>query len=541
MKTGLPVSSTGGPAIPRQNLRRFSWIERAASLALEKAMSPLDVHSSDFLAALNDDQRRAIREAHSFIGAYFGSIKDKEAWMLSFSGDPGTHTDWKGDLAYNVVGDLPREILRSKKRLPNLYWSPYRYREGKRSSDSFIEAVAIVVDDVGAEAAVRAADQRHEQALERYRLVELAAWQTKPVEKRGAKPKPPKRQGVKVSSHMLIDRIGYPTSALTTSPANEQWFYRLNPPCRDKAKLKQVLMAIGSDAKDLARVVRCPGGANWKETLRDKGAFPFPGELTDHVPERSYTIDEIFESLGLVAEAEQQAPPRRSAATGEEKLEFQALREAGLLLGSAATGNPDTHGSYWMICPGHLGGEAEGGWLDAEIGHSEGKDEGSARVWPHGGYKCFHDSCRERSFNDLCLWTARHPDAGPILDRLKREEGKAAFGDDDGEEDIVGTVRPHIRVLPGETPQQIALAVKALKATGRVFSYGRQTVQVNDLVERNGIGGKVEVAQIASMVVTGEMQALLENTATWSRFNSKGQEVYRGAPPLVATNICVAR
>jgi RepB DNA-primase from phage plasmid len=488
-----------------------------------------------------------VQRARDFMRLYFSDSLEG-AWMCAFNGDPALGANWTGLSAARVLDELDDFIVSNRGTPPNLYWSPYRYRGGVRGGDNFIEAVAIVVDDVGSQVDVDAADRRHETALQRFRDGVLAAWRAKPVATRGPKPKPPKREGVKIAAEKMLERIGPPTTALETSAGNEQWFYRLDEPCRDKAKLRAMLMAIGSDAKDLARVMRCPGGANWKAGALIDGK-PFIGRLGEASSGDVYKITDMLAAVGADVHPEME---RHRPSSAEEKLEVQALREAGLLLSSAATANPETHGSIWMTCPGHLGGEEEGGWPGAEIGHSAGKDEGRARVWPHGGFKCFHDSCRGRSFNDLCTWVASHPDAGPILSRLKDaeaaelaalplpgDEGGGADEDDD-DDDIIGDDAPRvIRIDPGRLEFQVIETVKALRKRRPVYYFGRKTIQVVPMVERDGIGGKVKTSQLVRLHDSNVAQRLLEGLVDWYKWNEKkGDYVRCNVTPRIAANIC---
>ena len=58
----------------------------------------------------------------------------------------------------------------------------------------------------------------------------------------------------------------------TARCGNEQWFYKLDKPCTDGAKVATLGVAIGSDAKGLTRYVRLPGGANQKPA-HGRGGF----------------------------------------------------------------------------------------------------------------------------------------------------------------------------------------------------------------------------------------------------------------------------
>jgi hypothetical protein len=219
-----------------------------------------------------------------------------------------------------------------------------------------------------------------------------------------------------------------PSYILETSPGNCQYGYFISPAAQpdEVAALLRCLAAKGltdPGALGATRIGRVPGSLNgkpqhggWRATLR-----------TWH-PERTWTLDALTAALGVSAEefaealaAERgeyrDALARRGDPNDPPKPEFLALEDVGLILGRAGSGK-DLERAWFLRCPG----ADPGGWDGDTPGHTPGAADGDvAKVWETGGFKCHHASCAERNFNDLAKWVAEHPDAGPALQRIKRE------------------------------------------------------------------------------------------------------------------------
>lgn len=321
--------------------------------------------------------------------------------------------------------------------LPNLYFCPFLMR-GPRSSANFESAVLIPIDDVGSRAQVEAERERF--------AAEHAAWKAAHDAWEiigGEEPAKPAGRAVKIAREDMLAMFGPPTLAMVTSVSrgipNEQFFYRLSTPCGDGAKVLALLRATGSDAKDLARWVRLPGGANGKAGQISEHGAPFVSQLgeTGYDPSRVFDIDEMLARARVNEAAIAAAAPRvvQLDPEAEAKLEFRALAEAGLILEPVGQGEA-TARAHWMLCPGTFQSEAEGGWLGETEGHTPGLDD-RAKVWESGGFRCHHAHCEAKTFNDLAQWVARHPDAGPILNRLTREECARSFAAAPVEDDVM--------------------------------------------------------------------------------------------------------
>lgn len=447
---------------------------------------------------------------------------------------------------------------------PNLYFCPFLMK-GPRSSANFESAVLIPVDDVGARAHVEA---------EKARIVaEHAAWRAAHDAWEvvgGPEPAKPAGVAVKIAREDMLAMLGRPTLAMVTSTSrgirNEQWFYRLNTPCTDGAKVLALLRATGSDAKDLARWVRLPGGANGKAGQIAEHGAPFVSQLgeTGYDPSRVFDIDEMLARARVDAAAVAAAAPRvvKLDPTAGEALEFRALAEAGLVLDPVGQGEA-TARAYWMLCPGAFQSEAEGGWLGETEGHTPGSND-QAKVWDNGGFQCHHSHCEAKTFNDLAQWVDRHADAGPILRRLQREHARRVFGDAPDEYDIaqyssagmrelaagltaalgagaMAFERRAIKVRKGEVHIMTDEALRRLKERGRVFQRAGQPVHIKRVPIKSALG-----ALTLPRIVTVKHAAMIEELSAAARWTLERHDKKTGErivvdcdPPEIVARVLV--
>jgi hypothetical protein len=383
--------------------------------------------------------------------------------VCGFQGDPNVKVSgmWSSGPARDKFRDASMKPD-VKGTLPNVYFVPYNFKPGEtRSEDTFVNAVMIAVDDVGTATFVAAEKARWDNEGETYSLA-LAAW--KAAGSKGTPPIKPEKRKAKIARETLLAMFGEPTFALVTSPGNEQFFYKLDTPCEDRAKVKALLRAIGSDAKDLARFMRLVGGSNQKAILGQ----PFVSVMgsTGYNPARTFNIDtmiaKVKADVAAVAAERHRAPDPNAPVSPY----FLAIEKAGVLDGPANQGAA-TLRAWWFPCPAGNGSEAEGGWIGATEGHTPEL----CKVWETGGVQCWHDTCQaddvtgrpKRSAKDLIPWVEKHYPRE--LAEAKRELGIGFKPvDENGRELIPGVdydADEEYLPEPPKTPEQRAAEIDA--------------------------------------------------------------------------------
>ncbi|HEX8013529.1 MAG TPA: phage major capsid protein [Casimicrobiaceae bacterium] len=221
-----------------------------------------------------------------------------------------------------------------------------------------------------------------------YAISELKAGATKRVEKNW--------HALRV---VLLDDIGgkvdakkiplRPTFRIETSPGNEQWGFVLDPPETNKTKAQRLLEAVkvyGATDKggmNLVRYARLPGGVNGKA----KYGAPFPVRFKEFAPDKTYSSDEIAAAFGIELTGARGRPANdMPPLPPSDDTMLPILMKAELLKPDAVTND---RGYLPICCP----------WA-AE--HSDDKTEAGYR--PGGVFKCFHDHCALRTFDDLYDW-----------------------------------------------------------------------------------------------------------------------------------------
>lgn len=208
-----------------------------------------------------------------------------------------------------------------------------------------------------------------------------------------------RRREDRVRAHvLLLDDIGTkaeapdltPTAVLQTSPGNEQWLYRLNPPTLDNydAVLAAVCDAGYSDsgAKNPTQLFRLPGSVNKKYTDQDVRA-----ELIELNPSISYSLDDIVSKLNLKPGAETKRTVRTDHIVINDPV-MDWLRKQDLI----ERAEPND-GWYDITCPWHK----EHTTGDSLAGYSP-LGEGSIPMIR--GFHCFHGHCEKRGIEDFMLW-----------------------------------------------------------------------------------------------------------------------------------------
>jgi hypothetical protein len=177
---------------------------------------------------------------------------------------------------------------------------------------------------------------------------------------------------------------------IETSPGNHQGGIILNSPVTDGAVAEQLLDAI-IEAKlcdegarqPMTRWARLPVAINGKPKYADESGKPFQCRLVEWHPERRYTVDEIFDGLGLERSSGEDVSRNRSRARNDvlrpgavENPVVMALKARGLYK------TPLGGGKHDITCP----------WVSE---HTDQLDGGTAYFepddqFPVGGFCCQH-------------------------------------------------------------------------------------------------------------------------------------------------------
>lgn len=295
-----------------------------------------------------------------------------------------------------------------------------------------------------------------------------------------------------------------PTWQIETSPGNYQFGFKLAEPLRDIREAEQLQKAAIKDsglsdrgANGVARWVRLPSAINGKQTHRDADGQPFRVRTAVWNPDRTYTVDQLVDALGLeLRPAKQGASVPTSEPQGgpvipsgvfspapTENPVLAALKARGLHKREIAPGKHD------VTCP----------WV-AE--HTDEVDGGTAYFeptteYPQGGFKCQHS----------------HGDGLHIAKLLKHL---------DVDTDLARG-RPRIRLIAGEMNAIRRAAELALARRGGFFQMGGAIVTV-----RIDPGtGDATVERLSEAALTSELSEAVD----WYRYDKQSKSWLRTDPP----------
>lgn len=194
------------------------------------------------------------------------------------------------------------------------------------------------------------------------------------------------------------------TARVMTSPGNEQWWYLLSEPERDRERFDGVIRAfiarqlLGADPgmSGINRVGRLPGFTNGKAAY----GGDFRTQLVEWRPERLWTVDNLLRAFQLTIARTREFKVSLPNEQREQRTRAYVivrgwLRENGLLKRERS----DVGGWTEVHCP----------WKDE---HTAGADTGAAIREPaaeneyHGAFKCHHGHCDGRGWAELTEWIA---------------------------------------------------------------------------------------------------------------------------------------
>jgi hypothetical protein len=204
--------------------------------------------------------------------------------------------------------------------------------------------------------------------------------------------------GTKVDPAVVIAMP--PSARIETSPGNEQWWYLLDRPERDRERFDGVIRSfihgklLGADPgmAGVNRVGRIPGFTNGKPKYG--GWIVQMRELND----RRYSIDELLSGFGLEIAGRRINTRRLLPTTAVERnnaflTAYKFLQQRAMLKKE----EPDPSGWLEITCP----------WLEDHTGRA---DTGAAIREPAaenefwGAFACHHGHCREKGWSELTDW-----------------------------------------------------------------------------------------------------------------------------------------
>lgn len=184
---------------------------------------------------------------HEFLSELFGDDWPS-AWVCAVAGDPGKNSNWRGGRA--------RDLAPTFTDGANLFYAVALVSGDSREAKNFVEAPAIVLDDVG----------------------------------------------TKVDGREVLQALGPATFTVETSPGNRQFVYKLERPITDRHVYARILAALKArgwtdrGAADVVHYMRLPAGLNGKS----RHGSPSPKvSLVEHVPERRLSLPQLCAALGV--------------------------------------------------------------------------------------------------------------------------------------------------------------------------------------------------------------------------------------------------
>lgn len=200
-----------------------------------------------------------------------------------------------------------------------------------------------------------------------------------------------------------------PTARIETSQGNEQWWYFLDEPCRDRLRFDGMIHAfidrklLGADPgmAGVNRVGRLPIGTNGKPKHNGWAV-----RAVSWHPLRRWSIDELREAFELPVVGDGTPTPRypgyeqyiaRQAHEDGRMQHFARLIEH--MRGAGMIKRQHVRLGDWfdVTCP----------WIDQ---HTDGGDSGAAIRYPAtenewwGAFQCHHGHCQHRRMRDVMEW-----------------------------------------------------------------------------------------------------------------------------------------
>lgn len=233
--------------------------------------------------------------------------------------------------------------------------------------------------------------------------------------------------GTKVDAAALGRILPPPAYRLETSPGSFHHGFRLSTLATDARALAAIIEGIignediNPSRKDpgmanVTRVVRLPIGANCKpDVMAKNGGRPWPHVLHEWRPERTYSLQELAEGLGVDLSEEslakfKAASGSRCATTAELETDlYLRLFDMKEMLLDAT---PNQNGFVAVLCP----------WREE---HSDDRTDGTGYKPGSGGFQCHHGHCQHRNMNDLRQWASE--ECGEDLERAQSDLLREVF------------------------------------------------------------------------------------------------------------------
>lgn len=306
-----------------------------------------------------------------------------------------------------------------------------------------------------------------------------------------------------IGTKTLIDIVGLePSWIIETSPMNYQYGYILKNPITDVNTADDLVNAIiasglcdpGAHGPS-ARLARLPVGTNGKHDPA------FQCQLKEWHPERTFTVEQLIDGLGLNMEASAKSQTKKQLARAlnegepiylpqpEENRVLAELKKRGLYKSPLGDGKHDITCPW---CHEHTG-EVDGGTACFEPDSN----------FPIGGFHCFHGHCKERNIHTLLEYLGLN-----VADTR---------------------TKPTIRLVQGEMHHIIECAEKELADTGRYFQRGGAISTVkNDPITHE---------TIIKPLPKNALVSVLSSIAVWEKFDGRAGERIKCDP---TDRVCLA-
>lgn len=280
-----------------------------------------------------------------------------------------------------------------------------------------------------------------------------------------------------------VAKLPRPTWILETSPGSEQWGYLLAEPCKDRAKVENLLdglvaNGLAPDGKDpgmkgVTRYVRLPEGVNTKQAKMINGQ-PFKCRTTLWEPFNTVTLEQLAEPFSVDLDASRREG--RLDGAGEvsdhplvnipDVIHIKEIRSAGRMD---------------ITCP----------WVDEHTGEVDNGTGIFTNTDGTIGFKCHHGACQERTGSDLLRYIeTKVPGFGQTLSNW---QASRAFANVLGEQ-------PPAPVIPTPPAPDFTASVQAAPDFTQVASAPTAPAPQQEVVDRSGEAAQAALVQLQRQI-----------------------------------------
>ena len=291
-----------------------------------------------------------------------------------------------------------------------------------------------------------------------------------------------------------VEKLPRPTWILETSPGSEQWGYLLTEPCKDRAKVENLLdglvaNGLAPDGKDpgmkgVTRYVRLPDGYNTKQAKMISGQ-PFKCQMLLWEPWNAVTLEQLAAPFGVNLDAAR----RESRVDGASEIADHPLVNIPDVIHIKEVRSA---GRMDITCP----------WVDEHTGEIDNGTGIFTNADGTIGFKCHHGACQERTGADLLRYIEDQvPGFGHSLNQW---QATRAFAGILGDAPSVPAPPAPDFTAPAQTAPdftQVATAPTAPTPTAEVQDRSGEAAQAALMQLQRQIPGSIEQRSMAAEIL----------------------------------------